>query len=317
MICALAGGVGAAKFLRGLRRVMPEDELTVIVNTADDIDMWGLHVSPDLDTITYSLAGAADFERGWGLAAETWQCRDSVGRYGLPDWFSLGDKDLATHLYRTSRLAAGRTLSQVTAEIAEAWDIGTTILPMTDDPVESRIIVKTGDDGSDGRLDLHFEEYLIERGSTDTLETVAYRGAETARPTPQALAAVENADGIIFCPSNPVVSIGPILAIDRYRDLIERRHVPAVGISPIVGGTTVRGPADKLMAALDIEVSCSGVAQIYKGLLDTLFIDDVDEELAGSVAASGIKPVVAQTLMSDTSIAADLAGRVLDSLGHQ
>ncbi len=311
MIVALAGGVGAGKFLRGLAGTIPQEEITVIVNTGDDVVLHGLHVSPDVDSVVYSLAGAADGARGWGLAGETWHCLDAMDRYGMDTWFRLGDRDLATHLFRSRRLAAGAGLARVTAEITAAWGVEADVLPMTEDRVTNRILVERDDGSAD---DLHFQEYLVARRAQDPVKEVRYEGIEDARPLPAALDALEAADGIIFCPSNPVVSIGPILAFPEIRDAVARRKVKAVGISPIVHGAPVRGPADKLMPAASMKVSCVGVAEAYAGLLDTLIIDAHDARLADDVAAAGMRAEVAQTIMSSVPAATHLARVALELL---
>lgn len=310
MIVALAGGVGASKFLRGLVRAVPPEDVTVVVNTADDIELHGLAVSPDLDTVTYSLAGISDREQGWGLANETWSCSETMATYGMPTWFRLGDRDLGTHVYRTQRLRAGATLTEVTAEIAAAWGLRTRILPMTDDPVTNTIVCDV-----DARpTPMHFQEYLIERHMADPVLEVRYDGIASAAPTPEVLDALAAARGVVVCPSNPVVSTGPILALDGVRAAIAGRKVKAVGVSPIVAGSPVRGPADRLLPALGLEVSCVGVARGYAGLIDTLVIDTADADRAAAVEATGTAAVVTDTMMVDDEVATALARTVLEHL---
>jgi len=310
MIVALAGGIGASKFLRGLVRAVPPEDVTVIVNTADDVEVHGLWVSPDADTITYSLAGAANKEQGWGLEGESWSCADALGRYGMPTWFQLGDRDLATHLFRTQRRREGARATTIAAEIAGAWGVESRILPMTDGAVTNTTVVE----GEDGVEDLHFQEYLIARHMADPVVDVRYEGVDRAEPTAEVLDALAAARGLIFCPSNPVVSIGPILALDGVREAIAQRKVRAVGISPIIAGAPVRGPADPLMRAAGMDVSCAGVAAAYNGLIDTLVVDTADAGSADAVEAHGVGAVAAETLMSDVAIATELAHVVLANL---
>lgn len=312
MIVALAGGVGAAKFLRGLVRAMPPADITVVVNTGDDIDVLGLHVSPDVDSVVYTLGGAADPVRGWGLANETWNAFDNLRRYGEPTWFQLGDGDLATHIHRTRRLADGATLTQVTAEIARAWGVESVVLPMSDDPVASRIVVEEA--GTGRGLDLHFQEYLVKRGAQDLVREVRFEGIEDAKPAPGVLTSIAEADAVIVCPSNPVVSIGPILALAGVRDALRTFHGKVIGVSPIIRGAPVKGPADRLMPAVGMEVSCVGVADAYRDFLHTLVIDFADSERAPEIEALEVDPVPAQTLMGGVPQATVLARTVLGLL---
>ncbi|MCC7076071.1 MAG: 2-phospho-L-lactate transferase [Acidimicrobiia bacterium] len=309
-VVALAGGVGASKLLRGLVRVLPPGSLTVVGNTADDIEVHGLHVSPDLDTIAYTLGSAADPERGWGLAGETWNARDAMERYGMATWFALGDRDLATHLYRTRRLREGACLSEVTQEICAAWNVTTPVLPMTDDPVTNRIVVDV--DGT--AEDIHFQEYLIRRGSPPGVIRSYVAGVETARPLPAVVEAIRTADALVLCPSNPVVSIGPILAVPGVREAIQRSRARKIAVTPIIGDAPVRGPADKLMPAAGIDVSCAGIARHYADLVDTLVIDVRDRDRAAEVAVFA-KCVVADTLMTDLDASVGLARVVCADLG--
>lgn len=310
MIVAFAGGVGASKFLRGLVRALPPEDVTVVVNTADDIELHGLWVSPDLDTVTYSLADAADRAQGWGLAGETWSCTETMDRYGMPTWFRLGDGDLGTHLFRTGRLAAGATLTEATSEIAAAWGLRSRLLPMSDDPVTNTIVCEV--DGE--AVAMHFQEYLILRHMADPVLEVRYDGIATAAPTAAVMDALADARGIVICPSNPVVSIGPILALDGVREAVEARRVRCVGVSPIVDGAPVRGPADRLLPAVDLDVSCAGVAQGYAGLVDALVIDVADAARADEVSAHGMEAVVEDTMMVDDDVATALAHTVLEGL---
>jgi LPPG:FO 2-phospho-L-lactate transferase len=307
MFAALAGGVGAARFLRGLVRVVPPADVVAVVNTGDDEEVHGLHVSPDLDSVTYTLAGAANAAQGWGLEDETFAALDALARYGVPTWFRLGDKDLATHLYRTQRLRAGAPLSVVTAEIARAWDLTLRLLPMTDDPVRTRITV---DDGG-ATTELAMQEWFVRERAEPRVRAVRFEGAAAARPAPGVLDALRHADVIVVCPSNPVISVGPILAVPGIREVLVARRERVVAVSPIVGGAPVKGPADRLMAPLGIEVSCVGVARTYAEVCGTLVVDRVDAARAGEVEAAGVRAVVADTMMRSPEIAAALAEQTL------
>ena len=310
MLVALAGGVGAAKFLRGLLRVHDPDDLVVVGNTADDLRMHGLAISPDLDSVAYTLAGLADEERGWGLAGETWSVREALVRLGEPGWFALGDRDLATHLLRTRLLHEGATLTQATAELCRRLRVPVRLLPMSDQRVETRVEV----DGPDGPEDLGFQEYWVGRQARDPVRRVRFEGVEDARPAPGVLEAVAAARGIVICPSNPVVSIAPILAVPGIRQAIRAAPCRVVAVTPIVGGAPVRGMADKLLPAWGAEVSARGVAGLYAGLADAFVLDAVDAAQAAAVAGLGLAPVVVPTLMRTVEDAAALAKAALDAL---
>jgi LPPG:FO 2-phospho-L-lactate transferase len=304
VLVALAGGVGAARFLAGLVRAVPPDEVVAIVNTGDDDEFHGLHVSPDLDSVTYTLAGASNATQGWGLEGETFATLDALARYDVPTWFRLGDKDLATHLYRTQRLRAGATLSEVTAEITRAWDLGLRLVPMTDDRVRTRITVSR----AGGRTDeLAMQEWFVGERAESPVLSVRFEGAGASRPAPGVLEALRTSDAILICPSNPVISIGPILAVPGIRDALVARRERVIAISPIVGGAPVKGPADRLMAPLGIAVSCVGVARAYAEICGALVIDEVDAHLASEVEATGVRPIVTDTMMRSTEIATELA----------
>lgn len=308
---ALAGGVGAARFLRGLVEVVDPGEVTAVVNTADDDVFFGLHVSPDLDSVTYTLAGASSTTHGWGLEGETFATLGALGRYGGPTWFGLGDRDLATHLYRTQRLHEGAPLSEVTREITAAWGLATRLVPMTDDPVSTRITVTTP--GGDV-VELRMQEWFVRDRAEPEVVSVRFEGADAARPAPGVMKALEAADTILLCPSNPVISIAPILSVPGVRDVLVTRRDRVVGVSPIIGGAPVRGPADRLMAPLGIEVSCAGVAREYAPFCSTLVIDARDEHLAADVAAADVRPVVTDTLMRSPQLAAELARSALEAV---
>jgi LPPG:FO 2-phospho-L-lactate transferase len=310
MLVALAGGVGAGRFLRGLVRIHPAEQLVVIVNTGDDLRMHGLAISPDLDSVTYTLAGRADSERGWGLAGETWNVRDALVRLGEPGWFGLGDRDIATHLYRTRRLAEGATLSQVTAELCGRMGVAVHLLPMSDDRVETRVEV----DGRDGPEDLSFQEWWVGRQAREPVREVRFEGVALARPAAGVLDALAAADGILVCPSNPVVSIAPILAVPGVVEAVQAATCGKVAVTPIVAGAPVRGMADKLLPAWEVEVSARGVAGLYADLVDAFVLDLLDADQADDVTALGLRAVVAPTIMHTVEDAAALAKTALSAL---
>ncbi len=308
MLAALAGGVGAARFLCGLVDVVPPPDITAVVNTGDDDAFHGLWVCPDLDSVTYALAGANNPVTGWGLAGETFHAVDALARYGVPTWFRLGDRDLATHLYRTERRAEGATLSEVTSEIAAAWAVAPRLLPMTNDRVATRVTVRDRDGAT---AELTLQEWFVRERAEPPVVAVRFDGAEDASPAPGVLEALDDAETILICPSNPVISIGPILAVPGIRDVLARRRDRVVAVSPIVGGRPVKGPADRLMGPLDMEVSSVGVARAYRDVCATLVIDDADAADAARVEALGVRPVITDTLMRDARIAAALARHTL------
>jgi LPPG:FO 2-phospho-L-lactate transferase len=308
VICVLAGGVGAAKFLAGLQRVVDPADITAIVNVADDFSLHGLHISPDLDTVTYTLADAVNPETGWGLRGETWTAMDALERYGGITWFRLGDQDLATHMYRTQRLEEGAPLHQVTAEITGAWGIGIRILPATDLPL--RTMVTLAESGEE----VEFQEYFVHQHHDVAVSAVRVAGSETAVAAPGVLEAIGTADVVVIAPSNPVLSIGPVLAVPGLRAAVEARRDRCVGISPIIGGQALKGPADRVLRELGHESSAAGVARIYRDLCSTLVIDDVDLDQVGEVEAAGVKPLVTGTVMSTTDRSAALARTILASM---
>ena len=306
-IVALAGGVGAGKFLRGVDSAYPDGLTTVVVNTGDDIVIHGLHVSPDLDSVCYWLAGLMDRERGWGRAGETFNAMDAMRASGAIDaWFNLGDRDLATHVLRTKLLREGRTLSEATAEVCSMlFGIPSRVVPMTNDTVTTRIDVI---DPAGEPLDLHFQEYWVKRHAEDPVKGVRFDGIERARPAPGALDAIAGADVVLLCPSNPVVSIGPILSVPGVREAVAARSGPVVGVSPIVGGAPLAGMADKLMPAVGLEVSSLGAARAYRDLLSGWVIDERDRDAASAIADElGIRVAVTDTVMRDDEVAAAVA----------
>jgi LPPG:FO 2-phospho-L-lactate transferase len=307
-VVALAGGVGAGKFLRGLVRAVPPTDVTVIVNTGDDLDVLGLRVCPDLDSVTYWLGDVADRERGWGRRDESFRALEEVRAFAPDDaWFALGDLDLATHLERTRRLADGMPLSAVTQRIANRFGVAARILPMSDDPVETRMdVVQLGEE-----RDLHFQEYWVGRGAQDEVKAIRFVGVDDARPAPGVVGAIAAADAVVVCPSNPVVSTGPILAVPGIRDAVAAR--PVVGISPIVGGRPLAGMADRLMPVVGLEVTAVGAARAYADLLDAWVIDATDERLADRVRDElAVRVGVTDTVMRDDEIAEALARRALE-----
>lgn len=306
MITALAGGVGAARLLRGLIEVVPPAEVTAIVNVGDDTDLHGLHISPDLDTVLYTLADAVNPETGWGLTGETWRVMESLGRLGGITWFNLGDQDLATHLFRTQRLSEGAPLGTVTAELADRFGVAVSMLPATDDPLRTRLLL------DDGR-EVGFQEYFVKLRHDVAVRQVSFDGAPTARPGPGVLEAIAAADTVVLCPSNPVVSIDPLLAVPGVRTALADRRDAIVGVSPIVAGAALKGPADRLLVEMGFESSVVGVARWYAPWVATLVIDVADADLAPAVEAEGVRCIVAPTIMSDVSRAADLARVVLDA----
>jgi len=304
-LTALAGGTGAAKLLRGLSRIMDPRDLTVIVNTGDDAEIWGLHISPDLDTVSYTLGGVIDEQKGWGLTGETFHALDQIARFGEPVWFNLGDRDLATHLHRTRLLRAGRTLTEVTRSIAGALGVTATVLPMSDQPVRTRIL------GPDGWLT--FQEYFVREKAQVDVRAVDYAGAATSTPAPGVLDAIAAADAVLVCPSNPITSVGPILAVPGLVEALGVTTANVVAVSPIVGGAAVSGPAGRLMASAGLPVSAVGVARAYGAWLDRLVFDEQDRALADEIQAVGVAPVPAPTMMSSREAEIALARQVLDA----
>lgn len=304
----LSGGVGAARMLSGIVAVVDPGSVTAVVNVADDLDLHGLHICPDLDTITYTLAGEINPDTGWGLAGETWQAMATVGRYGGIDWFGLGDRDIGTHLFRTQRLSEGAGLADVTAEITAAWDLGLRLLPATEGQLRTRI---TLDDGPGEGTEVSFQEYFVKLRHGVPVRSVRFAGAEACAPGPGVLSAIAHAQRVVIAPSNPVISIDPILAVPGIRDAVVARRADTVAVSPIIDGAALKGPADRLMGELGFESTVVGVARLYAPLAARLVIDDRDAHLADAVAAEGIEPVVTSTIMSTPEVAAALARTVL------
>ena len=307
MIVVLAGGVGAARFLEGVIGILPPQQVTVISNTGDDTEFFGLRVSPDIDIVIYTLAGLIDPARGWGLAHDTFHAVDGLRRYAADVWFNLGDHDLATALYRTQRLRDGASLSQVTAEIAAAHGLGLRILPMTDARIETRVKTPAGE--------LAFQEYFVHRRTEDDVLAVAFAGIEAAEPAPGVLEAIRDAEAVLLAPSNPIVSIGPILAVRGVRDALADANARVVAVSPIIGGETVKGPAARMLRTLGHEASAAAIARLYEDFLDVLVFDEVDAALVPTVEAAGVRAVVADTIMRGRYEKQQLARVVLRAAG--
>jgi len=303
-VLALAGGVGGAKLAAGLQAVLGARELAVAVNTADDFDLWGLRICPDLDTVMYTLAGISNPETGWGLAGESFAALEMLARYGEDAWFRLGDRDLATHVLRTARLRLGESLTRVTVDLSSALGVESAILPMCDERVATVLETPEGP--------LEFQEYFVRRGQRDEVLGVELLGIEGARATNAVLGALDAVDLVVFCPSNPVVSTGPILAVPGMRKAIEASGAPKVAVSPIVGGRALKGPADKMLASLGHEVSAAGVARMYEGLVDGMVIDTVDEEDRRGIEALGMRVLETRAIMRDAPDRARLAREVIE-----
>ena len=309
-VVALAGGVGAGKFLRGLVRAVPPADVTAVVNTADDMTLHGLRICPDLDSVTYWLAGLADRERGWGRAGESFRALEEVRHLGGPGWFGLGDLDLGTHLVRTGWLADGASLTEVTARLTGALGVEARVLPMSDDPVGT--VVDSIDEDGAARSD-PFQVYWVGRGARDEVKGVRFEGADGARPALGVLEAIEEADAVLLCPSNPVVSVAPILAVPGLREAVATRRGRAAGVSPIVGGAPVAGMADRLMPAVGLEVSALGAASAYRGLLGGWVVDQRDAALAPRIEeALGMRVAVTDTIMVDDAVAERAARAALE-----
>jgi len=308
VITALAGGVGAARMLSGLLAEVPANEITAVVNTGDDLVLHGLHISPDLDTVMYTLAGAINPDTGWGLAGETWRVMESLGRLGGVTWFNLGDQDLATHLYRTQRLSEGASLTEVTADLYASFGVGIRALPVTNVPLRTRLQLVDGPE-------VAFQEYFVHRHHDVAVSAVRFEIAPDAVPGPDVLAAIVDADVVVVCPSNPVVSIGPLLAVPGVADALGARRDDVVGVSPIVAGAALKGPADRLLTELGSEPSVVGVARWYAAWMGTLVIDRADAHLAAAVEAEGVRCVVTDTVMATPERSAALARAVLGARG--
>jgi LPPG:FO 2-phospho-L-lactate transferase len=303
MIVALAGGVGGAKLAQGLMLAVPAETLSVVVNTADDFELFGLHISPDLDTVMYTLAGVANTETGWGIAADTFDALDMLARYGQDPWFRLGDRDFATHILRTQRLRAGQTLTAVTTELASALGVRSRLLPMSDDPVATMVVTPEGE--------LAFQDYFVKRRQADDVTGVRFVGMASARISREVRVACREVDVIVLCPSNPIVSIGPILGVPGMRDALAQATAPIVAVSPLVGGRALKGPADRMLASLGHEVSALGVSRLYAGLARGMVIDHVDSDQRAPIEALGMRVLVTDIVMGGAGDRQRLAQEVL------
>ena len=304
-VTVVSGGVGAARLLRGFHRSV--DDLTAVVNVADDMVLHGLHISPDIDTILYTLAGANSVERGWGLEGETWQAMEMLGKLGGQDWFALGDKDLATHLFRTQRLHEGASLTQVTKELAQAWDLQLDVLPVTDDSVRTMVTI----DSTDSPTEVSFQNYFVAHQHSVPVRGIRFDGASAATLSPAARLALSDADRVVIAPSNPLVSIDPILAVPGVRDLLCDRRESVIAVSPIIGGEALKGPAARLMTELGLECSAVGVARYYADYCSTLVIDTVDAGLAEAIEALGVRCIVTDTVMAEPGVLDSLCETLL------
>lgn len=303
MIIVLTGGTGGAKFVHGLQRVVPPEDLTIIVNTGDDHDWWGLRVSPDIDSITYLLAGKLSIERGWGVRGDTFHCLQAMKELGEPYWFSVGDRDLATHVLRTKLLSEGQTLSQATRTIADRFGVRSRILAMSDQAVETRIETPDGE--------ISFEEYFVQRRYQDQVSSVRFAGAEDAKPAPGVVDAIAHADAVLIAPSNPVTSIGPILAVPGIRDALRASSAPVVAVSPVIGNTAVSGPAAALMKAQGLEPSIAGIAAAYADFLDALVANDSDSTAAEAIRTERLSVRCTNILMRTSEDKARIAQTTL------
>lgn len=305
MITALAGGVGAARFLTGLVQLIKPEDLTVIVNTGDDINLFGLHISPDIDIVSYTLSGLVNEEKGWGLKGDTFECLNMLKRYNQESWFNLGDKDLATSILRTKMLKKGFTLSQATVSVGAYLGLKMKILPMTDDRFATYVKTVNGT--------MHFEEYLVKRGAQDKVVGIEYVGVEQAKPALGVIEAIMNSELVIICPSNPIVSVGTILSIAGVREALKKTKAKKVAVSPIVAGAPIKGPADKLLNGLGFEVSAFSVAKLYSDFLDVFVLDNADAAEKSRIEALGLEAKVANTIMKDNESKIGLAKIVLNA----
>jgi len=310
VLAALCGGVGAARMLGGLVQVVDPASITAIANVGDDMVLHGLHISPDIDTITYTLAGLDNRETGWGLAGETWQVMTALEELGGETWFRLGDRDLATHLYRTQRLGEGATLTEVTGELAAARGVAVRLLPVSDDPVRTKVVL--AGQGGDGDREVSFQDYFVREHHAVAVRSIRFEGAESATPAPGVLDALARAERIVVAPSNPLLSIEPLLAVPGVRESLAARRDAVVAVSPIIAGAALKGPADRLLEELGHGASAVAVAAIYASWASTMVIDEADRALAGDVEALGMRCVVAPTVMADAASAAALAEVVLE-----
>ncbi|MCH8993506.1 MAG: 2-phospho-L-lactate transferase [Chloroflexi bacterium] len=309
MIAVLSGGVGGSRFLQGVVQVVPPEDVVVIVNTGDDEELFGLYVSPDPDIVTYALAGIVDEARGWGMRGDTFRWLEAMGRFGQHTWFQIGDRDLATHLYRSRRLREGAALSQVASELAERLGVRTRVLPMSDDRVRTMVETEAGT--------YPFQQYLVQRGARDRVIDLRLEGIDAAQPGPGVLEALREAEAILIAPSNPIASVGPILALPGVREAVSARRERVAAVSPIVGGQSLQPPTGEMLLGLGHEVSALGVARLYRDVARVFVLDRQDDALAPQVRELGMEPIVVDTAMRDASTKRALAGATLEALGWQ
>ncbi len=306
-IVVLCGGVGAAKLLQGLVKVVAPNSVTAIVNTGDDLSLHGLHICPDIDTVIYTLGNEINPDTGWGLRDEGWRAMDMVAMYGGIDWFRLGDRDIGTHLFRTQRLSEGATLSEVTREIAAKWGVGINVIPMSNDPVRTIVTTVRGED-------LNFQDYFVRLAHDVEIASIKFQGHETAHPAPELISEILEADIILIAPSNPLVSIAPILSIAGIRDVLQKRRKDVIAISGIIGGKALKGPAGRLLNELGYEASAAAVAEIYKDIVGTFVIDDVDKHERKRIQELGLNCITADTVMTNSTKAADLCRTTFEEI---
>ena len=306
-IVVLCGGVGAAKLLQGLVKVVAPNSVTAIVNTGDDLSLHGLHICPDIDTVIYTLGNEINPDTGWGLRDEGWRAMDMVAMYGGVDWFRLGDRDIGTHLFRTQRLSEGATLSEVTREIAAKWGVGVNVIPMSNDPVRTIVTTVRG-------KDLNFQDYFVRLAHDVEIASIKFQGHETAHPAPELISEILEADIILVAPSNPLVSIAPILSIAGIRDALQKRRKDVIAISGIIGGKALKGPAGRLLNELGYEASATTVAEIYKDIAGTFVIDDVDKHEKKRIQELGLNCIITDTVMTNSTKAADLCRTTFEEI---
>lgn len=306
-IVVLCGGVGAAKLLQGLVKVVAPNSVTAIVNTGDDLSLHGLHICPDIDTVIYTLGNEINPDTGWGLRDEGWRAMDMLAMYGGIDWFRLGDRDIGTHLFRTQRLSEGATLSEVTREIAAKWGVGVNVIPMSNDPVRTIVTTVRGED-------LNFQDYFVRLAHDVEIASIKFQGHETARPAPELISEILEADIILVAPSNPLVSIAPILSIAGIRDVLQKRRKDVIAISGIIGGKALKGPAGRLLNELGYEASAAAVAEIYKDIAGTFVIDDVDKHERKRIQELGLNCIITDTVMTNSTKAADLCRTTFEEI---
>lgn len=305
-VTALAGGIGASKLLLGLATVMPPEDITIIVNTGDDIELFGLRISPDIDTVTYTLAGVINEDTGWGLKGDTFECLRWLSRYDDASWFNLGDRDLATHIFRTNQLRSGRSLSEVTDGVRRSLGVRSNILPMTDAYTPTRVVTDEGE--------MHFQEYFVRRRCEPRVRAIRFANIESAEPAPGIVSAILETDAVIICPSNPFISIGPILAVPGVREALRETQATVVAITPIIGGKALKGPAADMLRDLGHEVSATAVAELYHDLLDVFVLDKVDAEKRSDLQSLGMRVLYTDTVMNTLDDKRQLARWVLETL---